>query len=55
MNGTWSLAYPLYQVRGSVERPNAIDATVAQLSMIDKAFTAHYNSTDGMYENYVLS
>ncbi|XP_022117827.2 uncharacterized protein LOC110995124 [Pieris rapae] len=46
VNGTWSLVYPLYQVRGFVERPDANDTTVAQLSMIDKAFIAHYNSTD---------
>ncbi|CAK1547731.1 unnamed protein product [Leptosia nina] len=45
-NGTWSLVYPLYTVRGLVARPDANDTLIAQLSMIDKALIAHYNSTD---------
>ncbi|VVC87836.1 unnamed protein product [Leptidea sinapis] len=46
VNGTWSLYYPQYQLRGTVQKPNANDTIFAQLSMVDKAMVAHYNSTD---------
>ena len=47
MNGTWSLVYPKYQAKGIILRTNANDTVFAELSMIDKAVVAHYNSSDG--------
>ncbi|XP_045454917.1 apolipophorins [Melitaea cinxia] len=46
VNGTWTLVYPRYQARGIVLRPNANDTVFAELSMVDKALVAHYNSSD---------
>ncbi|CAH2241543.1 jg25523 [Pararge aegeria aegeria] len=46
VNGTWNLVYPRYQLKGIVLRPNANDTMFAELSMLDKAIGAHYNSTD---------
>ncbi|XP_045507000.1 apolipophorins [Colias croceus] len=46
VNGTWSLMYPQYGIRGLVARPNANDTVIATLSMVDKSLIAHYNSTD---------
>ncbi|CAH0714994.1 unnamed protein product, partial [Brenthis ino] len=46
VNGTWSLVYPKYQASGIVLRPKATDIVFAELSMLDKAVVAHYNSTD---------
>nr|XP_034825791.1 apolipophorins [Maniola hyperantus] len=46
VNGTWKLVYPRYQLEGIVLRPNANDTMFAELSMLDKAIKAHYNSSD---------
>ncbi|XP_026316021.1 uncharacterized protein LOC113227343 [Hyposmocoma kahamanoa] len=45
-NGTWDLTYPNYRVLAWVLRPTGNDTGIATLSMKDRSFIAHYNSTD---------
>ncbi|CAH0598289.1 unnamed protein product [Chrysodeixis includens] len=45
-NGTWELVYPEYKLKTYVSRPTGNDTGTATLSMINRSFIAHYNSTD---------
>ncbi|CAH1641791.1 unnamed protein product [Spodoptera littoralis] len=46
VNGTWELLYPDYTLKTFVSRSTGNDTGTATLSMKNKSFVAHYNSTD---------
>ncbi|XP_072946200.1 uncharacterized protein Apoltp [Epargyreus clarus] len=46
VNGSWELSYPRYRLWGGVLRPGGNDTACAELSMLQRALVAHYNSTD---------
>nr|XP_049706191.1 uncharacterized protein LOC110382727 isoform X1 [Helicoverpa armigera]XP_049706192.1 uncharacterized protein LOC110382727 isoform X2 [Helicoverpa armigera]XP_049706193.1 uncharacterized protein LOC110382727 isoform X3 [Helicoverpa armigera]XP_049706194.1 uncharacterized protein LOC110382727 isoform X4 [Helicoverpa armigera]XP_049706195.1 uncharacterized protein LOC110382727 isoform X5 [Helicoverpa armigera] len=46
VNGTWELVYPEFKLKALVNRPTGNDTGTATLSMKNRSFIAHYNSTD---------